>query len=83
VKLIPQRAERLGVFVFKFKFKLRKPGEGSSLLITDLNSSIKYKGGAKTRRHSALQLAFPEAQEHSQQHKSDQIKILHLYILHD
>lgn len=32
----------------------RQPGERSSLLIGDLNSSIKYRGGAKTSRHSAL-----------------------------
>jgi hypothetical protein len=29
-------------------------GVGSSLLISDLNSSIKYKGGEKTHRHLAL-----------------------------
>uniref|UniRef100_A0A8C8GI23 Glucoside xylosyltransferase 1 n=1 Tax=Oncorhynchus tshawytscha TaxID=74940 RepID=A0A8C8GI23_ONCTS len=44
----------LQVFVFSFQLRSRQPGVGSSLLISDLNSSIKYKGGAKTCRHSDL-----------------------------
>jgi hypothetical protein len=39
---------------FSYQIIPKQPGEGSSLLISDLNSSIKYKGCAKTHRHSAL-----------------------------
>jgi hypothetical protein len=41
-------------FSFVLLLRPRQPGEGSSLLISYLKSSIKYKGGAKTRRHLAL-----------------------------
>ena len=41
-------------FGFSFKLRPRQPGEGSFLLVSDLNSSIKYKGEAKTHRHSGL-----------------------------
>ena len=41
----------LSAGVFSFQLKTRQPGEGSSLEISDLNSSIKYKGGVKTRGH--------------------------------
>jgi hypothetical protein len=39
---------------FPFQLRPRQPGEESALLISDLNLSFKYKGGAKTCRHSAL-----------------------------
>lgn len=43
---------RLG---FSFQLRPRQPGEGNSLLISYLNSSSHLlKGGATTRRHSAL-----------------------------
>ena len=44
----------LQVFGFSFQSRPKQPGEGSSLLISDLNSSIKYKGGVKSRSRSAL-----------------------------
>lgn len=46
VKLIPWRAESL-LFFFFFQLRLRQPGEASSLLISDLNSAIKYKREGK------------------------------------
>ena len=54
VKHIPWRAYCLRVLGFSFQLRPRQPGEGSSLLISNLNSSSHYKGGAMTRRHSAL-----------------------------
>ena len=41
------------VLVFSFQLRHRHLGEGSSSLISDLHSSIKYKGGAKTHRQSS------------------------------
>jgi hypothetical protein len=41
-------------FFLSIKTYSRQLGEGRSLLISDLNSLIKYEGGAKTRRHMAL-----------------------------
>ena len=38
---------------FCFQLSPRQPGVGSSLLFSDLNSSIKYKGGTKINSHSA------------------------------
>ena len=42
------------VLGYSFQLSPRQPGEGSSLVISKLNSSIKYKGGAKTCRLSVL-----------------------------
>ena len=47
IKLIPSRA--LCLFS-SFQLRPRQPGERSSLLISDLNSSIKFKGGAENQQ---------------------------------
>ena len=55
VKLIPWRptCRQVSGF-FSLQLRPRQPGEGSSLPIGHLISSIEYKGGGKTCRHSAF-----------------------------
>jgi hypothetical protein len=50
IKLFPRRSYCLGILGSSFQLRSRQPDEGCSLLSSALYSSIKYKGGAKTRR---------------------------------